>query len=347
MNTYAKVGDNVRTPLADPGLDPTREEYANGNAKRLKLTGDGPIDLSSDIEDDETSPDITSALLKSLETSTGQVLSSPINATNTSSVGEQSKYFDKTFIRNQACSGNKSPILPRPSRVEKVAHDLSTSLVGQFVDVEGRKRGHQSSSPDALSGEKTIGGMGINTLHIPLSPSSNRHQSRSPKKHVEVEPWNGSKETYSSECEPSIIPHLTFKSGRRQEMSSPPTVSRVNKDGESELQWNAPLSAIVCKGQYREEKGLRLIYNKSRQAYTVKQNALDLSAADPSLTLYPTKLNKIIHDSGGRRMRFESARIGNSDHRMDVRMISEKDAWSLIQRLESETKSLNIKEESP
>ena len=38
MKTYAKVGDNVRTPLADPGLDPTREEYANGNAKRLKRT---------------------------------------------------------------------------------------------------------------------------------------------------------------------------------------------------------------------------------------------------------------------------------------------------------------------
>lgn len=130
-------------------------------------------------------------------------------------------------------------------------------------------------------------------------------------------------------------------------MSSPPTVSRVNKDGESELQWNAPLSAVVCKGQYREEKGLRLIYSKSRQAYTVKQNALDLSATDPSLILYPTKLNKIIRDSGGRRMRFESARIGNSDHRMDVRMSSEKDAWSLIQRLESETKSLSIKEESP
>ena len=152
---------------------------------------------------------------------------------------------------------------------------------------------------------------------------------------------------YSSECEPSIIPRSTFKNGKRREMDSSPAASRAGRQGESELPWNIPLSAIVFNGEYKEEQGFVLIYSRAKNAYAVKQNVLDCSAVDPSLILYPTKLKKIIHDGEGRRIRFESAKVGTSDHRMDVRMRSEKDAWALIQRLESETNSTSIKEISP
>ena len=114
----------------------------------------------------------------------------------------------------------------------------------------------------------------------------------------------------------------------------------MNRAGESEVPWNVPIRAVIFKGRCKEEPGLVLVFNTVSNTYSVRQNARILSNDDPSLTLYPNKINKIFHDESELRIRFESARVGSHDNRMYIQMNNEKDARRLLHRIEDQGQSV-------
>ena len=290
-------------------------------------------------------PETTSPFFGSPRSGTGLDNQFSTKAANEVSTEHRSKYFPKSLGFEQLPIASTSPRLPKVSKHGKSLDEEDSGLMEKFVDVGGNRRGQQSSSPDALAGGKTIGERGNNILQGPTLPQKTHHHSRSLEKDSRPESRNKVKDASLPECEPSTIPRSIFKSGKRRESNAPPAVSRASMPGESPVPWNTAISAVIFNGHYKEERGLVLIYSTARDEYTIKQNTRDLSAEDPSLKLMPKKLHRVLWEQDGLRVRFESAKSGTTDNRMDIRLSSEKGLWSLKHLLQTQNKELSQKEE--
>ena len=258
------------------------------------------------------------------------------------STGTRSGYFDNS--RDQPTSDFEDSSLdaqPQESWPRRLLNGLS-NLSGQFIDTHGRKRGHQSLSPDALAENTSVRNRHNGSSAVQTAMST-RGSSQTPRKTQRIVVNKEISDNYSSECEPSIIPHSNFSHSRRQASDSSPAVSRVNRHGESELPWHVGIAEVISRGRY-EEGGLALVWSEAQNSYLIKQQGSDLSNEDPSLKLQPNKLNKVVRERDGSMVRFEVAKTANNDHRLDIRFNTQKDAWELIQRLADETSGYKILE---
>ena len=241
----------------------------------------------------------------------------------------QSPYFSKPALPEPRSNGNVKQKLVNPNSTR----ENSPGLAQKFIAADGTRRGsdvNASSDGDELQSAPTT--VGQNADPDAVFTAKNM-RSNSPSKHS-----SSTLKATSPTDDLAVLAPSTIKSY----FASPNTQSRnrgrpsrpVSLNQEAKPPWSVALAAISLPGNLYESDNLGLVYDEIQKIYYIQEQGLRITANYSSLRIQPGKLNKIMWEYSGVRVRLESSRSGTEDNVLDLEFRSEHDVQDLLRRLQ-------------
>ncbi|KAL8936748.1 MAG: hypothetical protein Q9216_004767 [Gyalolechia sp. 2 TL-2023] len=250
------------------------------------------------------------------------------------STGDRSPYFPLSSTASQAVDHNTS------------RSDLSVALASNeaplrdlYQDTDGKRRSgadHSSSDELVTAGSNSRALSPVKTIR-PQTPNKNGQTSPGPSL-IEDDPIE------EQPVESNIRPATFTRSVNKEARGSSGADRRNHVQGNSCVR-SLPLDAYYSQGNVHKDDGLMIVYNVSDESYDIYRDAFNLANTNPELRLHPKKLNRIYWAREGRKMRFESSKIGNVDNTLDLELRHEKDVPEFTEVLQG-PRSIFVKGEA-
>lgn len=248
----------------------------------------------------------------------------------------QSPYFNKPRPPTPRERGNVKQKLIAQNPTKK----KSPGLAQKFVAADGTRRGsdvNASSDADELQSAPTTVGQNADPDAVftirdmrsnsPSKYSSSTLQTTSPQDELAI---------YVPSTVKSDFPSSNAKSRNGGRPSRP-----VPPDQEAKPPWSVALAAISLPEDNSKNEDLGLVHDQKLNEYYIQKSGLQIRTTHNSLRIQPQKLNKIIWEQTGVRVRLESSRIGTDDNVLDLELVSERDVQDLLNRLQN-SKPLSV-----
>lgn len=241
----------------------------------------------------------------------------------------QSPYFSKPGLPAARSNGN----VKRKLVTQNSNRETSPGLAQKFVAADGTRRGsdvNASSDADELQSAPTTVGQNADPdavftakdmrTNSPSKQSTSTLKATSPTDDLPF-------------LAPSIIksdfPSSSAKSPNRGRPSGP-----VSLDQEAKPPWSIALSAISLPGNLYSNEDLGLVYDEKEGEYHILRQGSRIKATHSSLRIQPKRVNKILWEKEGVRVRLESPRSGAEDNVLDLECASERGLQLLLHRLQ-------------
>ena len=243
---------------------------------------------------------------------------------------------DVNNARKAPAVSEKSPYFEEPSLPSRTSHQ-SARLSSKFVAENGERRGAPAvpSSPDELTAGTTVG----NHTEPHTVVKSKRRRTGSTSQASTLKLSSTLQSAHGTGLDRSNIPAAQFSNSRIKKTD---TVAR-----EAPPPWSVGVAAINVSGQPRIIQGENygLVHNEKENYYSVLWNGKPFKTGDVLLELHPKRIWKILHENDGAKMRFELHRDGTSDSVIDLELLTEKDSFELLRRLQID-RAIQVKRES-
>ena len=235
------------------------------------------------------------------------------------STGDRSPHFP-TLLNAETVEDSK----PTTNIAEVKVASTETRMRDQYRDTDGKKRnGSDPSSPDelitlksnsrALSPIKTVRSQSPSKIFQQHSPGPSLNEDES----IDIQ-------QIKSNIKPS-----SFTGSVKKDIHASSRTRQRNGIHEDTSPWSLPLHAYYSQGEVYKEDGLEITYNQSNNCYEINCSGVNLATLNPELRIQPKKLMKITWSREGKKMRFESCKIGNVDNVLDIEMCTQKDVQQL------------------
>lgn len=243
----------------------------------------------------------------------------------------QSPYFNKPRLPAPRANGNvKQKLIAQNSTREK-----SPGLAQQFVAVDGTRRGsdvNASSDADELQSAPTTVGQNADpdavfTVRDMRSNSPSKHsssstlQTTSPRDELAI-------------CMPSTVKSDFASSNTIKSRNGGRSSRPMHPDQEAKPPWSVALAAISLPEDRSKNEDLGLVYDERLNEYYIQRSGSRIRTPHNSLRIQPQKLNRILWEQAGVRVRLESSRSGTEDNVLDLEFVSERDVQDLLCRLQ-------------
>lgn len=241
----------------------------------------------------------------------------------------QSPFFNKSGLPAPRSNGNVKHKLAAQSS----AREKSPRLAHKFVAADGRRRGsdaNASSDADELQSAPTTVGLNADPDAIFIAKEM---RSNSPSKHSSSTLKATSPTDDLAVWAPSIVKSDFASSNARSQNGGHPHRT-ISADQEAKPPWSVALAAISLPGNLHKNEDLGLVYDGKQKEYHIRESGEEIRATHSSLRIQPTKLNKILWEKSGLRVRLESSRSGTEDNFLDLELVSERDLSDLLRRLQ-------------
>jgi len=197
-----------------------------------------------------------------------------------------------------------------------------TNLRDKFVQTDGLRRGGgqvRSSSPDELARVGNTIGKDSDSNAISLRHSESPNKDSSSLTFKSVDTHTG--------LDPSNIRATTWGSSR--------PLKQTRLAQEAEPPWSVRVSAVNLPGteSMLNDENLGLVYNEKSDCYEIQKSGHLLPAF--SCRIEPKKLQKVVWETGGCRVRCESSRVGSEDTVAEFELSSAKALKDLLDRLQN------------
>lgn len=242
----------------------------------------------------------------------------------------QSPFFNKPGLPAPRSNGN---VKHKPA-VQNLAREKSPGLAQKFVAADGTRRGsdaNASSDADELQSAPTTVGQNADPDAV---FTAKEMSSNSPSKHSSSTLKATSPTNDLAVWAPSIIKSDFASSNPKSRNGGRPSRT-IPPDQEAKPPWSVALAAISLPGNFYKNKGLGLMYDEKQKEYCIWESGEQIHATHSSLRIQPTKLNKILWERMGVRVRLESSRIGAEDNFLDLEFVSQRDLSDLLCRLQN------------
>ncbi|KAI4171664.1 MAG: hypothetical protein LQ343_004057 [Gyalolechia ehrenbergii] len=223
--------------------------------------------------------------------------------------GDRSPHFPASSTASQAIDRNTAR-----GNASGVLASTEAPLRNLYRDIAGKRRsGADRSSSDELvtAGSNSRALSPVKTTRS-QTPSKNGQNSPGPSS-IEDEP-----------IQSNIRPATFTRSVNKQARASSRANQRNEVQGNPSV-WSLPLNAYYSQGNVHKADGLKIVYTESDESYDIYHNELNLAKVNPELRIHPKKINRIYWAQGGKKMRFESSKIGKMDNVLDIELHYEKD----------------------
>lgn len=242
----------------------------------------------------------------------------------------QSPYFNQPGLPTPRANGNVKQKLIS----QNVSREKSPGLAQKFVATDGTRRGsdvNASSDADELQSAPTTVGQNADPgavftvkemrLNSPSKHSSSTLKATPPMHDLTVLPPSTIKSDFSSS-------NAQSRNGGRPTRSAP-------RDQEAKPPWSVALAAISLPGALFTADDLGLVYDQKQGEYYIQRHGSAIRTPYSSLQIQPMKLNKILWERTGTKVRLESSRSGTEDNVLDLEFASERDLSDLLRRLQN------------
>lgn len=238
----------------------------------------------------------------------------------------RSPYFNEPEPR--ANNKVKQKVLTEESTREK-----SPGLAQKFVAADGTRRGsdvNASSDADELQSAPTTVGQNADPDAV-FDVKDMR--SKSPSKHS-----YSTMKAITQTDDLAILAPSTIKSdfpsfNAKGRNSGRPTRPAPH-DHEAKPPWSVRLAAISLPEEFFKNDDLGLVHDRNQNEYYVQMRGSAIRTPHCSLQILPLKLQKILWEKTGTRVRLESSRSGTEDNVLDLEFASEHDVADLLHRLQ-------------
>lgn len=241
------------------------------------------------------------------------------------STAERSPHFP---IPNAAASPEERELVTASVNDEPASTE--SRLRDQYRDTDGRKRNSMdhSSSDELVTAESNTRALSpVKTARSQTPVQIPQHDSPGS---CLVEDDSNNLEQIQSNIRPSTFTNAGKTPTRPKTRKHP-----SNNLEESSAPWSIPIAAYSLQGLRHRSDSLGLVYNEKAKAYEIHQSGQNLARSNPELRIQPTKLQRIVWELEGTKMRFQSSKTGNFDPVLDIELSCERDVQMLNAVLQS------------
>ncbi|KAL6722183.1 hypothetical protein ACLMJK_001290 [Lecanora helva] len=302
-----------RTPSSDPvdvlGSDEDREAHSKPGLSLSEGSHLDPVNSSSS----STNPDKANGLRIAQPQSTAKTspyFSRPASPTLPPVQSKHARNLPQASLKT--LNGNSK---------------LSRRLNDQFISVNGKRRSMDhtlSSDADELQLGTTVGSRPDEKALSSIS----RSRTKSPSKDSSSTLKASSPRRADAGIDPSDIKPSNFTK------AEPKTRSHLLPSGplrEKKAPWAVDLASVNLASGLFSKGGMALVHDEPNKSYVIKSDG-----RSSTIQILPAKLQKIMWESSGRKMRFASSKTGSEDNIVDLELRKEKDVQVVVSRLSAQ-----------
>lgn len=242
----------------------------------------------------------------------------------------QSPFFNKPGLPAPRSDGNVKQKLV----TQNFTREKSPGLAQIFIATDGTRRGsdaNASSDADELQSAPTTVGQNADPDAVFIAKDM---RSTSPSKHssstLRATTPMDDLAVWAPSTVKSDFARFNAKSRDRGRPSRPGPLGQ-----EARPPWSVALAAISLPGALYKNEDLGLVHDQKQEEYYIQQCGERIRTTHSSLRIQPKKLNRVVWENPGVRVRLESSRSGTEDNVLDLELASERDVPILLQRLQN------------
>lgn len=238
--------------------------------------------------------------------------------------GKRSRHFEGARKLKISSSMRGSNARPTGEQAEQ------PNLRSKFIDVKGDRRDSlMGDSPDELQSGTTVG------FHSHEGQSSRAQLplgSRGPSEDIYIRPVTPPRQVQGLP-ESNIRGTEFTSSGHRHRKSN--VVKEAPRARRTTPEWGVDLATFKAgRADLKGRRGCGLVYDKVKEQFVAKHEGQDLAEDNPEFSVNPSRVARIVMgNSDSCKLRLLLSQSANSDHRIDIELVSHEDVGNFVSKL--------------